>query len=144
MLGAAVTRPAAGWVRHRPAGRGPPPRSLRCRAAEAAQDREALLNECAALATSLHAALTSPEFKAKHVRGARAFYDGQHGLRIIVVTPNFWGEAWVHGPATRRASMHTLSLEKGIVYQYDTATRAMTVLKNEGWPDDMLGFVFDL
>ena len=111
-----------------------------------AEGREALLNEYAELACSLYAVLRSPEFKAdavtQRVRGARAFYDCERGLRVIVVTPHFWGEAWVHGPGTRRASMHTQFLEAGIVYQYCMSTRAITVVKNEGWPDDMLDFLY--
>lgn len=155
---AAATGTRAVWVAA--PRRAPVPRPRASRAAAEGRDGrltdgrltdgrlpDALLTEYAALAGALRVALRSPEFKvdavlpvlqARAVRDARAFYDCERGLRIIVVTPHFWGEAWVHGPATRRASVHTLFLERGVVYQYDTTNRAVTVVKNEGWPDALL------
>lgn len=80
------------------------------------------------------------------MQGARAFYDGTHGLRLIVVTDAFWGEAWLYGAHKRRASVHTAALDRSIVFQYDTSTKGFDIVKNDGWPAediDVLKTLFD-
>lgn len=92
--------------------------------------------------------LTSDEFKVDdmldQVRDARAFYDGQHGLRMIVVTPNYWGETWIRSPTSRRASVHTAFLEHGVVLEYDTQSKDLRVVKTENWPDEWLQPFWDM
>lgn len=78
------------------------------------------------------------------VQDSRAFYDGTHGLRLIAVTPSYWGEAWVYDATTRRASIHTLMLERGVVFEYDGATGHMRVLKHDHWSDDELEALHEL
>lgn len=112
------------------------------------EGRESLLNEYGALASSVRSVLRSPELRPdealRHVRDARAFFDVRDGFfRILIVTPNFWAEAWVHGPRTRRAALHTAELDRAIVVEYDTAAATTRVIKNEGWPDDMTDFVYE-
>lgn len=92
--------------------------------------------------------LKSPEFKAcilqKRVPQSRAFYDGEHGLRMIIVTPTYWGEAWLHSKTCRRASVHTAFLEEGVVFEWDAERRAGRIVKSEGWPDDLNPMDFTL
>lgn len=77
---------------------------------------------------------------ARAVPRSRAFYDGQHGLRVIVVAPDLWGEAWMRPGTARRASMHTAFLERAVVVEYDPAVAAdvLSVVKEQDWPHEWL------
>ena len=83
--------------------------------------------------------MKSPEFKVcvlqKRVPESRAFYDGQHGLRMIIVTRTYWGEAWMHSSTVRRASVHTAFLENGVVFEWDSERREGRLVTSEDWPE---------
>lgn len=100
------------------------------------------------LARGLWTLMSSPDFKVDtmlaEVPDARAFYDGQHGLRMIVVTQRYWGEAWIRSPTVRRASIHTAFLERGIVLEYDSALQELHIVKNENWSEELLDTLRDI
>ena len=107
-----------------------------------------ILNQYASLSKSVNLVLRTADFRADVVlrdnADARVFYDAGHrGLRLIAVTAHLWAEAWSHGPGRRRASLHTAALDRGIVVEFDDHTGATTIIKNDGWPADMLDFVYE-
>ena len=95
------------------------------------------------MAGALWTLLRGPAFDAatatRAVPRSRAFYDGQHGLRVIVVSPTLWGEAWMCSRTARRASMHTSFMQRAVVLEYDAGEAGVLhVVKDQDWPDEWL------
>ena len=77
------------------------------RAAVRLPARASAAREPAAVARAVRTALRRPDLVAGHAEGARVFYDCEHGLRVLAVTDTIWGEVWVSGPRSRRATVHS-------------------------------------
>ena len=102
------------------------------------------------LVRSVSRVLRAPGLTAP--KGTPAFYDGQHGLRVIVksagrpTTPEragaLWAEVWMSGPRTRRASIH--SPLDAVVIEYDVDTREVRLVQNDGFTEDELRYLFSV
>lgn len=73
---------------------------------------------------------------ATAARARGLYYLGERGVRVVVCTPNFWGEVW-DGDGDRAAAIRSTHVDAGVMYAYST-TGDLRLVERRAWPDDLV------